>query len=59
MADITLSDQIACTDTVKCTFNKKDGSIIYKKVWYNGALKWDVNDSSSSENREITIVKKF
>ncbi len=48
----------ADTDTVKCEFYKKDGSIICKKVWYNNALKWEVN-GNSSKNREILIVKKF
>lgn len=49
----------ADTDTVKCKFHKKDGSIICTKVWYNNVLKWDVNDNNSSENRQITIVKNF
>jgi len=46
-------------DTVECEFNKKNGNINCTKIWYNDVLEWNVKDNSSSENREITIIKAF
>ena len=40
-------------DTIVGTFDKSNGNIILKKVWYNAILKWEYGTYPS-----ITIVKK-
>lgn len=41
------------TDTITCVFQRSYTSLIIRKVWYNGNLKWD----NYAVSREITIIK--
>jgi hypothetical protein len=41
------------TDTITCAFERSENSLIIRKVWYNGNVKWD----DFSVSREFTIMK--
>ena len=41
------------TDTITCSFERSENSLIIRKVWYNGNVKWD----DFSVSREFTIMK--
>ena len=41
------------TDTITCVIEKSNSSMIVRKVWYNGILKWDNYDIA----REFIIIK--
>jgi len=44
------------TDTIKATFNRKNGSVLCSKIWHNEVLKWDVTDPQAGEEH-FTIIK--
>jgi hypothetical protein len=41
------------TDTIICAFDRSPNSLIIRKVWYNGNLKW----ADYATSREFTIMK--
>jgi hypothetical protein len=41
------------TDTIQCEVSRAEGSVVCRKVWFNGELRWD----NYSTERFIKIVK--